>query len=117
MVYIGVSTVWTQVNLHVCVCVYTCMHVCAKCTSICTGGGGDVCVCMFTIHVSEYDYRVLLYDHVHVLVGSGITVGLVGVGYFAKIHHLYYFIIVQVFGGVLQVCLLARGFAMKEQQP
>ncbi len=35
--------------------------------------------------------------------GSSVTVFLLGVAYFADIHHLSYFIIVQVFGGALQV--------------
>ena len=35
--------------------------------------------------------------------GSGIFVCLLGVAYFANIHKLYYFIIVQIFGGALQV--------------
>ena len=35
--------------------------------------------------------------------GSAITVGLMGVAFFANIHHLWYFIIVQLFGGLFQV--------------
>ena len=37
------------------------------------------------------------------LLGSGIGTGLLGVAYFAKIHHLYYFILVQLLNGMLQV--------------
>ena len=38
--------------------------------------------------------------------GSATTVGLMGVAYFANIHHLWYFIIVQMFGGLLQVSIV-----------
>lgn len=37
------------------------------------------------------------------LIGSGIATGLLGVAYYAHIHHLYYFIIVQILGGMMQV--------------
>ncbi len=42
------------------------------------------------------------------LVGAGLNVVLMGVAYFARIHHLAYFLIVQMFGGVMQVgaCVL-----------
>ena len=35
--------------------------------------------------------------------GSAVTVALLGVAYFARIHHLAYFIVVQILGGVMQV--------------
>lgn len=35
--------------------------------------------------------------------GSGVFVGLLGVTYFAQIHHIAYFIVVQIFVGVFQV--------------
>ena len=36
-------------------------------------------------------------------VGSGIFVGLLGVAYFANIHNLAYYVIVQIFVGVFEV--------------
>ena len=38
--------------------------------------------------------------------GSAVTVGLMGVAYFANIHYLWYFIIVQLFGGLTQVSVV-----------
>ena len=35
--------------------------------------------------------------------GSGVFVGLLGVAYFAEIHHIAYFIVVQIFVGVFEV--------------
>ena len=35
--------------------------------------------------------------------GSGMTVCLLGMAYFADIHHLAFFVIIQIFGGALQV--------------
>lgn len=35
--------------------------------------------------------------------GSAISVLLLGVAYYANIHHIGYFIAVQVFGGIMQV--------------
>ena len=36
--------------------------------------------------------------------GSSISVALLGVAYFLEIHHIWYFILVQLFGGAMQVC-------------
>lgn len=36
-------------------------------------------------------------------VGSGVFVGLLGVAYFADIHHIAYFVVVQIFVGVFEV--------------
>ena len=35
--------------------------------------------------------------------GSGVFVGLLGVAYYAEIHHIAYFIVVQIFVGVFEV--------------
>ena len=35
--------------------------------------------------------------------GSGVFVGLLGVAYFADIHHLAYYVVVQVFVGIFEV--------------
>ena len=37
--------------------------------------------------------------------GSGIFVGLLGVAYYAEIHHIAYFIVIQIFVGVFEVSL------------
>ena len=37
-------------------------------------------------------------------IGSGVFVGLLGVAYYAEIHHLAYFIVVQIFVGIFEVC-------------
>ena len=41
--------------------------------------------------------------------GSGFFVGLLGIAYYAQIHHIAYFIVVQIFVGVFEVrlCMLA----------
>lgn len=38
-----------------------------------------------------------------IVTGSAISVLLLGVAYYANIHHIGYFIAVQVFGGIMQV--------------
>ena len=35
--------------------------------------------------------------------GSGIFVGLLGVAYFSEIHHIAYFIVIQIFVGIFEV--------------
>ena len=35
--------------------------------------------------------------------GSGVFVGLLGVAYYTEIHHIAYFIVVQIFVGVFEV--------------
>ena len=35
--------------------------------------------------------------------GSVINLSMLGIAYFANIHHLAYFIVVQIFGGIMQV--------------
>ena len=52
-----------------------------------------------SIHVHACDLEVYCY------IGSGLSVCLLGVAYFANIHKLYYFIIIQIFGGMMQVCM------------
>ena len=37
------------------------------------------------------------------LEGSGVFVGLLGVAYYAGVHHIAYFVVVQIFVGVFQV--------------
>ncbi len=41
------------------------------------------------------------------LIGSGLNVVLIGLAYFFQIHYLAYFLVVQVFGGVMQVNMYA----------
>ena len=36
-------------------------------------------------------------------IGSGVFVGMLGVAYFADIHHLAYYIVIQIFVGVFEV--------------
>ena len=43
-----------------------------------------------------------MYIHT-LLVGSGVFVGLLGVAYYAKIHNITYFILVQIGVGVFEV--------------
>ena len=38
--------------------------------------------------------------------GSGVFVGLLGVAYYAEIHHIAYFIVVQIFVGVFEVSVV-----------
>ena len=35
--------------------------------------------------------------------GSGVFVGLLGVAYYAEIHHISYFIVIQIFVGIFEV--------------
>ena len=42
----------------------------------------------------------------YLVTGSGLSVILLGIAYFANIHQLAYFILVQVFGGIMQVSVL-----------
>lgn len=41
--------------------------------------------------------------NIFIHVGSGVFVGLLGVAYFAEIHHIAYFIVVQIGVGVFEV--------------
>ena len=41
--------------------------------------------------------------HSSPFVGSGISTGLLGVAYFANIHHIAYFVVFQILGGIMQV--------------
>ena len=38
--------------------------------------------------------------------GCGVGTGLLGVAYFARIHHFSYFIGIQLFNGAVQVCIM-----------
>ncbi len=52
-----------------------------------------------------WQYNYYSYSH-HLCAGSAISVALLGVAYFANIHALWYFIVVQVFGGIMQVGII-----------
>ena len=39
-------------------------------------------------------------------VGSGVFVSLLGVAYYANVHHLAYFIFVQIFVGIFEVTII-----------
>ena len=43
------------------------------------------------------------------LTGSGVSAGLLGVAYFADIHHFSYFVVFQIMGGIMQVWIGSGG--------
>ena len=75
-----------------CVCVHACACACAWLSEI------DLqCYSTFIVHYLITD-----------LAGSGVSVALMGITYYANIHMLWYFIVVQIFGGVMQVSIQTR---------
>ena len=48
---------------------------------------------------------LILFAIMFMPVGSGVFVGLLGVAYYAEVHHIAYFIVVQIFVGVFEVSM------------
>ena len=47
----------------------------------------------------------------------GVFVGLLGVAYYAEIHHVAYFVVVQIFVGIFEVSLLYNTHAINTHIP
>ena len=50
------------------------------------------------------------YNKIATFVGCGVFVGLLGVAYYAQVHHLVYFIMIQIFVGIFEVSASVNNF-------
>ena len=47
-------------------------------------------------------------------VGCGVFVGLLGVAYYAQVHHLVYFIMIQIFVGIFEVSASVNNLILQQ---